>query len=841
MEKLRLNQFEWRTRKRDLKFKVAKARKARDEGEMELLGKRLAETEKECRIADLRYELYELTRKGDPFLAAKLQGELDEVLALHNTQQPSKVMEEARMGDAANAIAEDQSPQSRAMQDAIINSLGFPAMNDRRENIAEAYTKTFEWIFQSQSIESRPYSDFGEWLRSGDRIFWINGKAGSGKSTLMKFICHHPKTMQMLRRWSSQERVTTASFFFWNSGTTDQKSMTGLLRTICYDLLREAPDKVKSVFPQHWKGTDWKGLERQADSDIQTVNPNPPHKSGSPRKEYTLRIQWKLHELHDALTRLLLQLDHVCLFIDGLDEFEGDLEEMIGLFKSLASQRVKICLSSRPWVVFEEAFHHIPSLKLQDLTYNDIKLYVEQTLGRHPRMELLFLREPSKARVLVEEVINRAAGVFLWVRLAVKSLVSGLRNHDSIADLEMRLDLLPRDLEHLFTQILSRLDPFYLSSASQTFQISRRASHFEGGLCAVGLSFLEPQGHDKTSSVANTPFSCLSLEETAIVTERVKRLLQARCGGLLELAAVRDYNAGIPLAEEGNCKVQYLHRTVADFFEQREISEKLIQQAGSDFSPDRRLLACYVMRLRRCFHTPILSAKFALWANLVTQTMELAQIIERDTGVSETALVDELDRTISRQNGKPPHRDCSNFLAFATVHGLTEYLRSKLALEYTSPSSSKELPLYLYLALCRPWSRRPPHLGTVDLLLQLGADPNQSLEEATVWQKYLSLVADHESNADSGHLSIIEQLLRCGADPMAKCIDVSARGVVEPVSEVVRYAFPESDAKISLQKFIEETINTIWTRDVSDSKPSSSNLLSSGVKWARKTFVRRKE
>jgi hypothetical protein len=44
---------------------------------------------------------------------------------------------------------------------------------------------------------------------------------------------------------------------------------------------------------------------------------------------------------------------------------------------------------------------------------------------------------------------------------------------------------------------------------------------------------------------------------------------------------------------------------------------------------------------------------------------------------------------------------------------------------------------------------------------------------------------------------------------MAKCINVSVSGVVELVSDAVRYAFPESDAKRSLKKLIEETINNL--------------------------------
>jgi hypothetical protein len=39
----------------------------------------------------------------------------------------------------------------------------------------------------------------------------------------------------------------------------------------------------------------------------------------------------------------------VCLLIDGLDEFEGDHEELAWLVKEITkSHNVKVCLSSRP-------------------------------------------------------------------------------------------------------------------------------------------------------------------------------------------------------------------------------------------------------------------------------------------------------------------------------------------------------------------------------------------------------------------------------------------------------------------------------------------------------------
>jgi hypothetical protein len=43
---------------------------------------------------------------------------------------------------------------------------------------------------------------FISWLSSGEGIFHISGKLGSGKSTLMKFLCEHKHTKVELQKWA---------------------------------------------------------------------------------------------------------------------------------------------------------------------------------------------------------------------------------------------------------------------------------------------------------------------------------------------------------------------------------------------------------------------------------------------------------------------------------------------------------------------------------------------------------------------------------------------------------------------------------------------------------------
>jgi hypothetical protein len=125
-----------------------------------------------------------------------------------------------------------------------------------------------------------------------------------------------------------------------------------------------------------------------------------------------------LSKAWNSLIRLVGQDDRqlkLTIFVDGLDEFDGLDADMAKIFGAAAdSQRVKVCASSRPHFVYEKAFTNRPSLRLQDLTYNDIRTYVEDRLFKDESMQYLFDREPVQARELVEEIVRKADGVFLW-------------------------------------------------------------------------------------------------------------------------------------------------------------------------------------------------------------------------------------------------------------------------------------------------------------------------------------------------------------------------------------------------------------------------------------------
>ena len=147
----------------------------------------------------------------------------------------------------------------------------------------------------------------------------------------------------------------------------------------------------------------------------------------------------------------------IFLAIDGLDELDGDQQAMVELLKSIVESSpsdIKVCVSSRPWRVFEQSFSHTPKLKLQDLSINDIRRYTADYLESFPTSRGIMRKQPQESELLKEHVVQNADGVFLWATLALKALASQICSQDTVADMEAKLSALPTDLDDLFRYLL---------------------------------------------------------------------------------------------------------------------------------------------------------------------------------------------------------------------------------------------------------------------------------------------------------------------------------------------------------------------------------------------------
>lgn len=106
---------------------------------------------------------------------------------------------------------------------SLMQSLRFGGMDLRRFQVAEAHERTYSWAYMS---------NFSDWMVSDDHIFWISGKPGSGKSTLMKYLINSPDTSAHLYKWAGTRKLVIIDYFFWINATKLQRSQEGLIRSL---------------------------------------------------------------------------------------------------------------------------------------------------------------------------------------------------------------------------------------------------------------------------------------------------------------------------------------------------------------------------------------------------------------------------------------------------------------------------------------------------------------------------------------------------------------------------------------------------------------------------------
>ncbi|QGA20421.1 hypothetical protein EYB26_008123 [Talaromyces marneffei] len=549
-------------------------------------------------------------------LIQKLIKELSELVRRNDDKTISSLVE-IRGSLSAILSQMEAIPKLNTAEECLLRRLSFPSMHSRLDTVSEAEMGTFAWLLEDEmdrndedsktSSEAKAISNTSEssithhveannedtdsecdeedseisstaeviystdissieysreqrsrqqvrrsflgWLRSGGGIYHISGKAGSGKSTLMKFLCQNPRLRSELEEWAGDKKLVFANFFFWASGDKQQRSLEGLYRSLLFEILNQCPEFINEVFPDQWANmkshlTRWEGRP------------------------------FLLSELRQAMGIVTAKCNfprhRFFFFIDGLDEYEGDstdhFELARGLQKWSFSADIKICTSSRPHTEFLDVFDSNLRMDLHHLTRADIHRFIVAMFEK----EQNFDSTNKHCRYMVQNIVNGADGVFLWVRLVVRSLLVGFRHRYPLAHLEQRLERMPRELDSLFERIFNSIDPVDRKKTDQMLILT--ASY--PGINALMFSWLDDL--EDPDFPFNAPIEAYSDDEIRGRLEVVRLHLDGLTKGILEIG--HDYS---PYIRDiyFQYKVEFFHRTAKDYFNEparyAEITERL--------------------------------------------------------------------------------------------------------------------------------------------------------------------------------------------------------------------------------------------------------------------------
>lgn len=419
-----------------------------------------------------------------------------------------------------------------------------------------------------------------------------------------------------------------------------QKSSVGLLRSLLYQIYREYPEI--AVLPGR----------------------------NEPLPDWTEK---RLGKIFQSITRDLSSSYRMCFFIDGLDEVSGDQDALITIIQELIQNvNIKVVLSSRPYPTFDRAFGSGAMLRLQDLTKADIEKFVSDKLLAFPRIRSMTARGPhnipeTAISKIIDDIVRKADGVFLWVELAVKDQIRGIKEEDSLEQLRERLSILPSTLEDLYAHMLDRIQKVHRKEAAWFLKFAL----LEDSKTLLDFTLGTYEGLDQDlASSANFP-----VDNVVNHCQLTRRRINTTCAGLLEvhevmpdadadasadadldsdLRADADTDAHLDsdsdsnsqeIAAEDEINVTFLHRTVTDFLNESERGRDFLDR---NTTTNRNVFAVWarvlVARARIFGFNP--DGDDCHRKMSIEDVMSAVCDAEFETGQAQTAVCDYIERAV---------------------------------------------------------------------------------------------------------------------------------------------------------------------------------------------------
>ena len=266
-------------------------------------------------------------------------------------------------------------------------------MHERVTHITTAAPETCSYIWTTS---------FAEWLTHShaDTTFWISGKPGSGKSTLMKYVVSSQHTQYLLSIGSGTTIPWTIVHFFFDFRATKTVANTqeGLFQSLLYQILGALPIS-RSVFQKY-------------EIDVEHV-----------------LVSHLMGKTVDTIVKILQNENmRILLLVDGLDETEGNIRLLINSVKSVQKRTgIRVCLASRPEPLIANLLQECPSIRLQDYNAEGIAAHLRSSFEDIERAMLI---HATPSEQIVAKILAKAEGVFLYANYCADSIIDALvRGH----------------------------------------------------------------------------------------------------------------------------------------------------------------------------------------------------------------------------------------------------------------------------------------------------------------------------------------------------------------------------------------------------------------------------
>lgn len=392
---------------------------------------------------------------------------------------------------------------------ALKKALGFRRMGFRLDTVNPAHADSCRWVLDTEG--------FKRWrdpkLRDSHHgFFWIKGKPGAGKSTIMKYLYEYVQSQRL--------DFVVLAFFFNARGELLEQSVEGMWRSLLHQLLSMVPECREIVeIPDSYEN------------------------------EQT----WEVATLRELFRKAVLRLRDrkVICFIDALDECcdQNDARDMVAFLENVMQSTHRNKIFFYTWF----ASRHYPQITIahseeiivekEESHEADVRKYI---------FDKLILAPWDLRNQLGTEIARRSLGVFLWVVLVVEELLGAFNRGTTRTELFDLLSSLPSDLGDMLSRIIraGASDPCLLLTLQWVLVGLRQRSD----LFLVSLYFGVRFASDQTDMLAWDP--------NEIDKEGMAKFINHASKGLVEVTRVLHE---VPFAlrkSEWLYDVHFIHESV---------------------------------------------------------------------------------------------------------------------------------------------------------------------------------------------------------------------------------------------------------------------------------------
>lgn len=350
-------------------------------------------------------------------------------------------------------------------------------------------------------------------------------------------------------------------------------------------------------------------------------------------------------------------------------------------------------------------------------------------------------------------------------------------------ELQQRLGHLPSGLEDLFHKIMDGIEPKYRNEAAKYFQVVHpiSASSSLSPLSLITFSFIE-DGYDKAIASKTKPMFEV---ERRHLGDTMRRRLNSRCKGLLEAPDHRS--------KRGNATIQYLHRTVKDFFNSERTVHTIQNWTSNDFDINRAVCAGYILYLKKIevrqdmrleefwgpfancdtFSLGFQESEFELHLIVLNELERIGkQFFENEDPKHRNILdgilkIESVRSSASQSNLKSwPKVYNEAFLCYAvrnSLHSFVQHRLTTIKMENSTSISDERLQRTGYNHLHEAVFKKDVRM--VKILLSQGIDPNFHNMGSVKYSVWTEIIHEIHWGVALPPISILREFLHHGAEP----------------------------------------------------------------------------